>query len=164
MRVTHFQRIELDVAHRPRCSGCWTDGPWFHGPEDYGVVWLPNPGRWSKAHIISLMLASGEEANGRLSCHACDVPRCYNPSHLWWGTNLENRQDSVRKGRAASGLRCGRSKRKLEEEQVVSIWDRYHQGGVTTYQLAEEFGVSSVAIQKILRRENWKWLRLGEST
>jgi hypothetical protein len=31
-------------------------------------------------------------------CHSCDVKLCFNPKHLWPGTNQENQLDASRKG------------------------------------------------------------------
>jgi len=32
-------------------------------------------------------------------CHRCDVPRCWNPAHLFLGSNAENMADKTAKGR-----------------------------------------------------------------
>lgn len=42
--------------------------------------------------------------NGKISedmciCHFCDTPRCINPAHLFIGTQKDNIQDCIKKGR-----------------------------------------------------------------
>lgn len=80
------------------------------GPEDcwlwsaattsgYGKLRLPGRGgRTLGAHVISLMLHTGEEAQGRYALHSCDVKLCVNPKHLRWGTQADNIQDAVKRG------------------------------------------------------------------
>ncbi len=46
---------------------------------------------------------------GMQACHTCDNPPCARPSHIWAGTQTENQQDSIAKGRkvVATGYRNG---------------------------------------------------------
>lgn len=45
---------------------------------------------------------------------------------------------------------------KLNEASVRTICGRYSEGGVTQQQLADEYGVTSGAIARIVRGDNWK--------
>lgn len=45
-----------------------------------------------------------------LVCHKCDNPKCFNPKHLFKGTNKDNSDDKCKKGRQAKGKNNGRYK------------------------------------------------------
>jgi hypothetical protein len=62
-----------------------------------------------KAHRASWMAFRGDIPCGFHVLHACDIPECVNPDHLFLGTPLDNARDKERKGRGnhASGLRNG---------------------------------------------------------
>jgi hypothetical protein len=74
--------------------------------------------------------------------------------HLVEGTQKQNIQDAVRKGRMALGERNGSSK--LKVEQVREIRSRYVVGDITQTTLAEEYGVSQPVISQIVRGEKWE--------
>lgn len=42
--------------------------------------------------------------SGMQACHTCDNPCCVNPAHIWPGSNSDNQQDAMRKGRKPSVL------------------------------------------------------------
>ncbi|MGY3199690.1 hypothetical protein [Streptomyces sp. TE5632] len=104
------------------------------------------------------ILAHGDpgDADVRHTCNGGSGEHgCVNLRHLTLGTHAENMRDMVEAGRSARGERHGSSK--LTAEQVRAI-RRRRAGGVSTAQLAAEYGVKDQAIYKIVRRERWAWL------
>lgn len=92
-------------------------------------------------------------------CHSCDNMLCVNPKHLWLGTQKDNIQDSISKGRMASSGTRGATHRGhylLTEEEVREIREKYAAGGSTQIQLAEEYGVCDGAIHNVIRRNSFK--------
>lgn len=132
---------------------CWNWGASFVGG-GYGQY---GPG--SYAHRFSYRLYKGPIPNGLFVLHTCDNRRCVNPSHLFVGTNYDNVQDMVSKGRqsGAKGERSGKAK--LTEKQVREIRQRYKRWRANrsnVIQLASEFGMSVPQIQAIVARKQWK--------
>lgn len=94
-----------------------------------------------------------------------------NPYHLFMGTEKDNMQDCLNKGRIVSGRgeshgskthpeRWARGERvagsKLTLEQVKEIRSLYAAGNVTQDDLAEKFGVTRRGIGSIIKGDNWK--------
>jgi hypothetical protein len=51
------------------------------------------------AHRASYMIHHGPIELGKVIMHSCDTPACVNPAHLSQGTQKDNMQDKMRKGR-----------------------------------------------------------------
>lgn len=149
MRETLAARFASKIAPEPN-SGCWL---WTgsHDDKGYGRIALTR-GRPISAHRASWMIHFGEIPRGLVVCHKCDVRSCVNPDHLFLGTNKDNSQDAVRKGRMAFGARQGGAK--LTDEIVRKI--RLSIEGPAA--LAKQYGVSHATIIRARRGDCWRHL------
>lgn len=130
-----------------------------------GYVQILWGGRYQLAHRVAYCIAQGipvEEIAGLVVRHRCDNPRCVNPEHLEIGTQADNIDDMVRRGRQARGVANGLAK--LTPETVRAIRARYTPGskggrGVTSATsvrgLAREHGVDTTVIRKIIQGKTW---------
>ena len=131
----------------------WTGAHLAHG---YGQVRRNKLG--ILAHRYSWMLRHGPIPDGLNVLHKCDVRACVNPEHLFLGTQKQNVDDMLRKGREshvakAPGVRNGNVK--LTEADVARMRALYR-CGYTYERLAVEFGVSFAQAGRIVKREAWK--------
>ncbi len=77
---------------------CW---PWLSAvnQDGYGLFRTKSYGPMTGAHRIMWMLVNGEIPIGLSVLHHCDNPPCVNPDHLFLGTQQDNIQDMMDKGR-----------------------------------------------------------------
>lgn len=80
---------------------CWL---WVGRKNNKGYGQLSVQGKNWLAHRYAWYLTKGFEPMLFL-LHSCDTPTCINPNHLREGTQLENMQDAVKRGRIARGSR-----------------------------------------------------------
>ncbi len=110
-----------------------------------------------RVHRFAWMLANGRIPDGKVIMHRCDVPLCVNPRHLRLGTQIENMQDMVDKGRVAKGEAQGFSK--LTEKQALFA----KRSTVSPNKLGKLWGVHPTCITAIRKGKNWKHLDLVEA-
>lgn len=92
--------------------------------------------------------------------HSCDNPQCVNLRHLLAGTQRENIEDCIRRGRKV--VRCGELNARsiLTESQVKEIRFLYCPGSPEwgARPLARRYGVARSTVTQLLEGVTWKHL------
>lgn len=135
-------------------NGCieWQQGTNKWG---YGTV-----GVWGKSKLVhrflmELVLCRSLEKD-ELVCHTCDNPPCVNINHLFIGTNLENQEDCIRKGRMRKALNGGElaGNSKLKNSDIPEIRKMLF-AGILHKEIAVKFNVSRQTIGLINTKKTW---------
>ena len=148
--------IPMDVrfaAHVLKREGCWG---WKGYREGRRPRMWTSPTTYIAAARYSYEAHKGPVPEGLWVLHTCDNGECTNPEHLYAGTQRDNEDDKVRRGRACRGAK--NTNTKLTEQQVREIRGMCAAGRAHKA-VATEFGVSQGAIYAIATRANWKWLQ-----
>ena len=98
------KRFHLGYIPIPE-TGCWL---WERATTHNGYGQISIGGKIMIAHRYSWELHGGHIPDGLCVLHKCDVRCCVNPDHLWLGTQKDNSQDALKKGRLKlEGLKLG---------------------------------------------------------
>ena len=152
-----WRKVDKSLGLGPN-GDCWL---WLGGVAGlgYGSIGLGSRdmGR-DYVHRVSWVLENGLIAEDLFVLHTCDVRLCVTPDHLWLGTQKDNMQDMLMKGRGRAGGPSGEKHgmSKLTDEKVRTIRSRYAAGSVSQEVLADEFGVSQSTVSRVLLSECWK--------
>jgi hypothetical protein len=157
-----------------KTDGCWL---WVAGvrrpDKPYGVFYdgkrQVTAHRWIFQHLHGALPVDVHV------CHRCDNPRCVRPDHLFAGSSFDNMSDCSKKGRngmqrhpdKSSIKSIGRavgssvSSAKLIETDVVRI-KKLRALGVSTRDVADVYGMSIRAVNKITQGKSWKHVALRD--
>ncbi|NTW50648.1 MAG: HNH endonuclease [Chlorobiales bacterium] len=119
---------------------CWE---WVAAKNEkgYGVFGIGK--ETDKAHRIAWRLLVGSIPKYLFCCHRCDNPACVNPGHLFLGTNKDNVDDMIRKGRnSPPPYMAGHNRLTLPKACLNQL------GKKPDYILGEQFGVSKYTIAR----------------
>lgn len=98
-----WTKIQIDED-----SGCWV---WMASRFENGYGGFKFNGKTSKAHRVSYSQLIEFIPDGLVVRHKCDFKPCVNPNHLELGTQLDNINDSIERGRNnyRKRVRCPRN-------------------------------------------------------
>ena len=112
-------------------------------------------GRILIASRLSWELHNGPIPDGLWVLHRCDNPSCVNPGHLFLGTQRDNVLDMYAKGRGNRPRGEAHVCARLTAEAIAEIRSTYMRGSISQRALGQQFGVSNVAISRIVRHKTW---------
>jgi hypothetical protein len=106
----------------------------------------------------------GEIPQGYLIRHKCDNPKCINPDHLETGTDYDNVQDMIERGRfnvtqshkfSSEEIQGEKNfNAKLNKDIVIEIFSQLN-NGAKQKEIAKKYEISPTAISKMVRGINW---------
>jgi hypothetical protein len=157
--------------HVAKGEGCWewTGSLYRNG---YGRACVRH-GKFTLAHRVAFRLTHGEIPEGLNICHTCDNRKCVRPEHLYAGTQQQNVDDMVRRGRQRHAVQTGtmHGMAILTEEDVAEIrrlfsidrkeyvgpgGKRHTLGKYSKARIARMFHVSHSTIASAVNGRNWK--------
>lgn len=156
---TDYKSFSQKLEHFDNGCHLWSGSL---GRGGYGKVKVKNR-TWS-THRFAWFCNFGEIPTGMQINHACDNRRCCNPSHLELGTQKQNIQDALNRGRMATGDRQGlrlhpesrpfgerNGSAKLTVGEVLKI-----RKSKAAYRIiAERFNIKPVTVSLIRRKLTW---------
>jgi len=138
-------------------DGCWewTGARYSSG---YGEC------RRRLAHRVSFELNVRYLLKDEQVLHVCDNRKCVNPSHLYAGSDADNRRDAIERKRYPGGAKSSRAK--LSEKQVIEMKARAAEMGhpisreKVSQILSGDYGVTRFAVRDILSGRRWGHVQL----
>jgi len=135
-------------------DGCWV---WTAGKHDagYGSFMVKKELGDFLAHRISYSIFYGADPGQLFVCHHCDNRICCNPNHLFLGTDQDNKDDMVSKGRQGAARGVDSAKAKFSAGEILKIRERYAAGGITCLEIAVANNVDETTISGIVRGDTY---------
>jgi len=136
-------------------DGCWLWTAALNKNNGYGVIGLGGRGHANTkaAHRVSYKLHIGPIPEKLYVLHKCDNPPCVNPDHLFLGTQLDNMDDMIAKGRNCKGEAIGTAK--LTEKDVLKIRSL----DCPQKEIADIFKIDQGQVSRIRTRKCWKHVK-----
>ncbi len=142
-----WRRFDKYIPHDLPKSECWH---WKGSLDKRGYGQLSDGFRTMlKAHRLSYEKFVGSIPEGLGILHKCDLPSCCNPDHLFPGTQKENIDDMISKGRWGNrNMSKGSNhyKAKFTDEQIIEIRNNL---SISNVEFSIKYMVSPSTIQRI---------------
>ncbi len=138
-----IERFWSKVQRQDDPDGCW---PWTGAAGKYGHGNVRWRGRTTSTARVAYELVRGTTPPAdQVVRHSCDLGACCNPRHLVLGTQADNRNDAVERGRVPQGEAHHYGRR--TGDALVRRVRQEHRAGRTLTELALEAGVSTNTVR-----------------
>jgi hypothetical protein len=125
----------------------------------YAVVWFE--GKHVRHHRLVFVQSNRmklQQIEGKVVRHKCDNPACINPNHLELGTQAENVQDMVQRGRKVTIRGSDHKFAKLNESDIPIIRSMIAKGE-SQARVARIYKVDKALIRRIHNRQSWAHIK-----
>ena len=145
MRPSFHQRFWMNVR---KTESCWL---WTRPTHDngYGYLWVD--GRHRRVSRLSWEIHYGPIPADLDVLHHCDNPPCVRPEHLFLGTQRDNMQDAIAKGRPVGPRGEDHGAARLTWAIVREI----RSSSETANALGRRYGVSGNTVKRARNYETW---------
>ncbi len=127
-------------------DGCWV---WQRALiKGYGAVYTGRPMRAWGVHRLSWEIHHGPIPPHMLVCHHCDNRACWNPEHLFLGTNADNNRDARAKGRGN-----GHGVMNMQKAETIR---RMWSAGMSRSEIAAQMNLSSGQVWGVTSGRYWQ--------
>jgi hypothetical protein len=134
-----------------KTDGCWI---WKAG-RSVGYGSFLYGGKCTTAHRVAWILTFGDIAEDVVVCHKCDNPPCVRPDHLFIGTDKDNSDDKIQKGRQGRAFGSRNANHRLTFAKAQEMRSLYATGEWSIAKLAEAFGVSKKPAWQVVHNVTW---------
>lgn len=143
-------RLAMHSRRDPE-TGCllWTGA--LHDKSGYARIGIN--GRMTYVHVAAWELVNGPVPVGNVLRHSCDTPNCFEVTHLTPGTQGQNVQDMLVRGRI--DRRGERNNGARLTAELVRALRHAHAAGTSTAALASDFGISRSQVRNITSGRHW---------
>lgn len=161
-RKIYYQRLKTteekfwEKVEKGSPDDCWI---WTGSTRNgYGRMYDGELKKNVSAHRMAWKIRFGEypDENEKV-LHKCDNPSCVNFNHFFLGTQQDNMDDMISKGRHRYPTGSKVHTNRLSEDDVrkIRVAHKTTKNGI----IAKEFGVSESTIKHIVRGRSWAWLK-----
>ncbi len=141
-----FNKIQINNK-----TNCWE---WIAAKTSQGYGSFRLNGRDKSVHRLSYEFFYGINPGKLLVCHKCDNKKCVNPHHLFLGTQKDNIDDAIKKGRVANQEGEFNNSSKLTLIEVLEIKKKLFIG-LEQKVIAIQHNVHPSTISAIKTGRNW---------
>jgi hypothetical protein len=149
-------RIKAAASAYSDPAACWEWDGSRNPATGYGQLssWEGGKRKLYTAHRVSFRAFHGEIPAGQQVLHKCDNRPCFNPAHLFIGSQLANMKDMIDKGRAAHRTPEGSEHHasRITEDDARAI----RASTETLEVLSQRYGMSKSALSTLRSGKTWR--------